>query len=181
MSKIEKKVNESIAAIRELTKTDCKVFIRLSSRSPKDAIYYLDQFPKLMQEKLEELENKEDISGKMHAFYMASTEGKTQTKKYFYLLVCLANLNVLIILTLYLSGLTVLAITSGAEAVDLLRKSDRIVSDLEHCLELGEPMNLIVRQFVKFPVKEIHLNIEIEYNIREWLNLEYINAFKTNV
>ena len=80
MSEIEKKVNDSIAAIRELTKTDCKVFIRLSSRSPKDAIYYLDQFPKLMQEKLEEFENKEDVSSKMHAFYMASTEGTTQTK-----------------------------------------------------------------------------------------------------
>ena len=91
----------------------------------------------------------------------------------------MAKLIVLIILTLYLSSLTVLAITSGAEAVDLLRKSDRIVADLEHCLELGEPMNLIVRQFVKFPVKEIHLNIE--HNIREWLNMEYINTFTTNV
>ena len=120
LTSVENKIDESIAAIREVTGSECKVFVRFSSRSPKDAIYHLDAFPTLIQEKLQEL-NSTDIYAKLHAFYMASTE--------------------------------ILAISSGSEAVDLFRKSSRIVGDLEHCLEVSEPMNLIVREFVQFPVK----------------------------
>ena len=120
LTSVENKIDESIAAIRELTGSECKVFVRFSSRSPKDAIYHLDAFPTLIQEKLQEL-NSTDIYAKLHAFYMASTE--------------------------------ILAISSGSEAVDLFRKSSRIVGDLEHCLEVSEPMNVIVREFVQFPVK----------------------------
>ena len=120
LTSVENKIDESIAAIREVTGSECKVFVRFSSRSPKDAIYHLDAFPILIQEKLQEL-NSTDIYAKLHAFYMASTE--------------------------------ILAISSGSEAVDLFRKSSRIVGDLEHCLEVSEPMNLIVREFVQFPVK----------------------------
>ena len=36
---------------------------------------------------------------------------------------------------------------------DLLRRSDRIQGDLQHCLDIAEPMNLIIREFVSFPVK----------------------------
>ena len=39
------------------------------------------------------------------------------------------------------------------EATDLLRRSDRIQGDLQHCLDISEPMNLIIREFVSFPVK----------------------------
>ena len=120
LTSVENKIDESIAAIREVTGSECKVFVRFSSRSPKDAIYHLDAFPTLIQEKLQEL-NSTDIYAKLHVFYMASTE--------------------------------ILAISSGSEAVDLFRKSSRIVGDLEHCLEVSEPMNLIVREFVQFPVK----------------------------
>ena len=120
LTSVENKIDESIAAIREVTGSECKVFVRFSSRSPKDAIYLLEAFPTLIQEKLQEL-NSTDIYAKLHAFYMASTE--------------------------------ILAISSGSEAVDLFRKSSRIVGDLEHCLEVSEPMNLIVREFVQFPVK----------------------------
>ena len=116
LTSVKDKIDESIAAIREVTGSECKVFVRFSSRSPKDAIYHLDAFPILIQEKLQEL-NSTDIYAKLHAFYMASTE--------------------------------ILAISSGSEAVDLFRKSSRIVGDLE----VSEPMNLIVREFVQFPVK----------------------------
>ena len=120
LTSVENKIDESIAAIREVTGSECKVFVRFSSRSPKDAIYLLEAFPTLIQEKLQEL-NSTDIYAKLHAFYMASTE--------------------------------ILAISSGSEAVDLFRKSSRIVGDLEHCLEVSEPMNVIVREFVQFPMK----------------------------
>ena len=120
LTSVENKIDESIAAIREVTGSECKVFVRFSSRSPKDAIYLLEAFPTLIQEKLQEL-NCTDIYAKLHAFYMASTE--------------------------------ILAISSGSEAVDLFRKSSRIVGDLEHCLEVSEPMNVIVREFVQFPMK----------------------------
>ena len=46
-----------------------------------------------------------------------------------------------------------MAISSGNEATNLLRLSERIQGDLEYCLKNSEPMNLIVREFVNFPVK----------------------------
>merc|ERR1712080_103238 len=121
LTSIESKVDEGIARIRDKTQTDCQVFIRLSSRSPKDAIYHLEKFPKLYQEKLSEFEDEEDVFSKLHAFYKASTE--------------------------------VLSVSKGEQATDLLRKSERIQGDLEACLENKETMQLIVREFVQFPVK----------------------------
>jgi hypothetical protein len=41
LNSIANKVEEGIKLIRKKTGNDCKVFIRLSSRSPKDAIYHL--------------------------------------------------------------------------------------------------------------------------------------------
>ena len=115
------KVEEGITLIRKKTNSDCKVFIRLSSRSPKDAIYHLAGFQSLYQDKLQEFEDKEDVFSKLHAFYKASTE--------------------------------VMAISSGEEAAELLRMSERIQGDLDFCLTNKEPLNLIVREFVHFPVK----------------------------
>merc|ERR1712165_511938 len=75
LSVVDAKIDKGIALIREKAKKDCKVFVRLSSRSPKDAIYHLESFPNLIQEKLSSFANGgEDLYSKLHAFYMASTE-----------------------------------------------------------------------------------------------------------
>ena len=118
---IAEKIDEGIKQIREKTKKECKVFVRLSSRSPKDAIYHLEEFSGLYEQKLQEFDNKEDLLSKLHAFYKASTE--------------------------------VLAVSSGTKAAELLKMSNRIQGDLKVCLDVGETMNLVIREFVKFPVK----------------------------
>lgn len=41
---------------------------------PKDAIYHLDNFSCLYNEKLENFQDKNDIFSKLYAFYQASTE-----------------------------------------------------------------------------------------------------------
>ena len=74
LSTISAKINEGIKLIREKTKNQCKIFVRLSSRSPKDAIYHLDKFSCLRDEKLESFQDQNDIFSKLHAFYQASTE-----------------------------------------------------------------------------------------------------------
>merc|ERR1712130_771496 len=72
---VDAKIDEGIKLIREKANKNCKVFVRLSSRSPKDAIYHLESFPTLIQEKLSSFESdQEDLYSKLHAFYMASTE-----------------------------------------------------------------------------------------------------------
>ena len=123
LSVVDAKIDEGIRLIREKAKNkECKVFVRLSSRSPKDAIYHLESFPSLIQEKLSGFENgREDLYSKLHAFYMASTE--------------------------------IMAVSSGREATDLMRRSDRIQGDMEEAIKNSEPMNLIIREFVNFPVK----------------------------
>merc|ERR1712037_313344 len=121
LSVVDAKIDEGIRLIREKA-NKCKVFVRLSSRSPKDAIYHLESFPSLIQEKLSGFENgREDLYSKLHAFYMASTE--------------------------------IMAVSSGREATDLMRRSDRIQGDMEEAIKNSEPMNLIIREFVNFPVK----------------------------
>jgi len=122
LSVVDAKIDEGIRLIREKANKECKVFVRLSSRSPKDAIYHLESFPSLIQEKLSGFENgREDLYSKLHAFYMASTE--------------------------------IMAVSSGREATDLMRRSDRIQGDMEEAIKNSEPMNLIIREFVNFPVK----------------------------
>ena len=119
---VDAKIDKGITLIRERANKDCKVFVRLSSRSPKDAIYHLESFPTLIQEKLSGFENGgEDLYSKLHAFYMASTE--------------------------------IMAVSNGREATDLMRRSKRIQGDMEEAIKNCEPMNLIIREFVHFPVK----------------------------
>eukprot|EP00092_Neocalanus_flemingeri_P092360 GFUD01117232.1.p1 GENE.GFUD01117232.1~~GFUD01117232.1.p1 ORF type:complete len:339 (+),score=100.60 GFUD01117232.1:86-1102(+) len=115
------KIDEGIRQVKIKANSDCKVFVRLSSRSPKDAIYHLEEFSDLYQQKLQEFDDKEDLFSKLHAFYKASTG--------------------------------VLAVSTGTEAAELLRKSNRIQGDLKVCLDVGETMNLVIREFVQFPVK----------------------------
>lgn len=121
MTNIAQKIDEGIDKIRKQTNSDCEVFVRLSSRSPKDAIYHLEEFPGLYKQKLQELENQEDLFSKLHAFYKASTG--------------------------------VMSVSSGVKATELMRKSSRIQGDLKVCLDAGETMNLVIREFVQFPVK----------------------------
>jgi len=121
MTPIAKKIYEGIFEIRTSTNTECQVFVRLSSRSPKDAIYHLPTFSDEYKKYLQQFKDKDDLFSKLHAWYMAST--------------------------------SVLSVTTGLAACELLRKSSRIQGDLKACLESSETMNLIIRQFVKFPVK----------------------------
>ena len=46
------------------------------------------------------------------------------------------------------ASLEAMVISQGKEAVELLRRSDRIQKDLSFCLKSQEPMNLIIREFV---------------------------------
>ena len=123
LSVVSAKIDEGITQIREKAKKDCKVFVRLSSQSPKDAIFHMESFPSLIQEKLASFEKgiREDLCSKLHALYMASTE--------------------------------ILAVANGREAGELMRRSTRIQGTLEEAIKNSEPMNLIVREFVHFPVK----------------------------
>ena len=57
LSVVDAKIDKGIALIREKAKKDCKVFVRLSSRSPKDAIYHLESFRNLIREKLSTFAN----------------------------------------------------------------------------------------------------------------------------
>ena len=61
MTNIAQKIDEGIDKIRKQTNSDCEVFVRLSSRSPRDAIYHLEEFPGLF--------------AKLHAFFKACTGG----------------------------------------------------------------------------------------------------------
>merc|ERR1711936_984663 len=74
LSVVASKIEEGIKQLRIEANKDCKVFVRLSSRSPKDAIYHLQEFLDLYQRKLLEFDNQEDLFSKLHAFYKSSTE-----------------------------------------------------------------------------------------------------------
>ena len=57
------------------------------------------------------------------------------------------------LLAYYRASTEILSISQGKEGVDLLVMSDRIQGDLKLCLEKSEPLNLIIREFVPFPVE----------------------------
>ena len=57
------------------------------------------------------------------------------------------------LLKYYRASTEILSISQGKEGVDLLVMSDRIQDDLKLCLEKSEPLNLIIREFVPFPVE----------------------------
>ena len=57
------------------------------------------------------------------------------------------------LLKYYRASTEILSISQGKEGVDLLVMSDRIQDDLKLCLEKSEELNLIVREFVPFPVE----------------------------
>ena len=121
MSQLVQKIDQGIVEIRTRADSECQVFVRLSSRSPKDAIFHLPAFSDAYAQYLQQFENKDNLFSKLHAWYKAST--------------------------------SVLSVSTGLAACELLRKSNRIQGDLKTCLEREETMNLIIRQFVQFPVK----------------------------
>ena len=45
LTSVEAKVEEGISTIRRKANKECQVFVRLSSRSPKDAIFHMEGFP----------------------------------------------------------------------------------------------------------------------------------------
>jgi len=121
LTSVEAKVEEGISTIKRKANKECQVFVRLSSRSPKDAIFHMEGFPELYQDQLAKIGDEGNLFSKLHAFYKASTDA--------------------------------LRVTTAKQAVNLLRKSERIQGDLQTCLRTSEPMSLVVREFVSFPVK----------------------------
>jgi hypothetical protein len=127
---IEDKINEGIRLIQEKTKNpSSKCFLRLSTRSPKDAIFHMNNFPDLYASKLKQVtesdsvpsHGKTQIYDKLMAFYLASTE--------------------------------ILSISEGSQGIKMLVVSNRIQGDLKMYVEMSEPLNLIIREFVQFPVE----------------------------
>ena len=127
---IEDKINEGIRLIRDKTKNpSSKCFLRLSTRSPKDAIFHMNNFPDLYASKLKQVtecdsvpsHGKVQIYDKLMAFYLASTE--------------------------------ILSISEGSQGIKMLVVSNRIQGDLKMYVEMSEPLNLIIREFVQFPVE----------------------------
>ena len=53
----------------------------------------------------------------------------------------------------YLASTEILSISSGAEGVRMLIMSNRIQGDLKEFPDRSEPLNLIIREFVDFPVE----------------------------
>ena len=53
----------------------------------------------------------------------------------------------------YRASTKALSVTSGREALDLHLKSERVNADIEALIEKEETINLIVREFVEFPVE----------------------------
>ena len=130
LKSIENKIDDGIKSIREKIKLPgAKCFLRLSTRSPKDAIFHLKSFPDLYSKKLNEVKESNSLSSvesvqtyeKLIGFYLASTE--------------------------------ILSISSGAEGVRMLIMSNRIQGDLKEFPDRSEPLNLIIREFVDFPVE----------------------------
>lgn len=130
INSIANKIDEGIKSIQERTKNpSVQCFLRLSTRSPKDAIFHMSHFLELYDSKLKELKHsdmlsvvdKNNLYSKLIAYYQASTE--------------------------------ILAISMGKEGVNLLIMSNRIQDDLKLSLEKSESLNLIIREFVQFPVE----------------------------
>ena len=56
-------------------------------------------------------------------------------------------------LAFYLASTEILSISKGSQGVNMLVVSNRIQDDLKMCVEKSEPLNLIIREFVQFPVE----------------------------
>jgi len=105
------------------------LFVRLSSRSPKDAIFggrgrtlYRQALEKLRRMYEEMGETPDETNLKIHALYITGTEA--------------------------------LRVQNGDMAIDLLISSDRIQGDLDEFIEHpNEEFNVVVREFARFEVE----------------------------
>ena len=160
LSSIEKKINDGIQEIRQKIKNPlASCFLRLSTRSPKDAIFHMKDFSEVYATKLKEVNDEfpeddggeESIYAKLMAFYLASTE--------------------------------ILSISDGNQGARLLVMSNRIQGDLKLWAERSDPLNLIIREFIKFPVQhelrgfvwKSHLTAISQYN-----NIAYLPSLVQN-
>jgi len=160
LSSIEKKINEGIQEIRQKIKnSSASCFLRLSTRSPKDAIFHMKDFSEIYDTKLKEVKDefpknndgKDSIYAKLISFYLASTE--------------------------------ILSISDGNQGARLLVMSKRIQGDLKLWVERSDPLNLIIREFIKFPVQhelrgfvwKSHLTALSQYN-----NIAYLPSLVQN-
>jgi hypothetical protein len=91
------------------------IFIRLSSRSPKDAALTKQKFKELFLSELKNVENAEKDLDPNHQ--LISTDENRRLH------------------ALYIASTVALRATTGDEAIQLLIESDRIQGDLEHFVE----------------------------------------------
>jgi len=126
------KLNEPISELKQ--KVD-GVFLRLSSRSPKDSVIYLDRMDAMFLKELEWVKSHEeeagetssDLNQKLHALYRASTY--------------------------------VMSLENAEQGLEMCLKSYRIQGDLERYVkeddesgEAKDPFNVILREFHLFHV-----------------------------
>lgn len=107
------------------------VFVRLSSRSPKDAVLSLPTFRDDYLNAIRKLVREE------HAL-STTTRVDLNTK----------------LRALYMAGTSAMRVSSGRDAVGLLVRSERIQGDMREALSKHEvpPMRIAVREFVPFDV-----------------------------
>lgn len=129
---LSKLQNEIDHAIQEFGSDNTGVFVRLSTRSPKDALYYpgtdnYEQMVRLLRTRVNELQDDPDLTAreKANQELIIFTETMTQA----------------------------LQVHSGKAAIDLLANSERILTDLNRALDFPNlwDMKLIVRLFQPVP------------------------------
>eukprot|EP00026_Physarum_polycephalum_P011538 Phypoly_transcript_11772.p1 GENE.Phypoly_transcript_11772~~Phypoly_transcript_11772.p1 ORF type:complete len:347 (+),score=55.63 Phypoly_transcript_11772:89-1129(+) len=111
------------------------IFVRLSSRSPKDAALLLPDFASLYQKEIEDVRKENNAVCASDASLAPNSE--TNTKLH----------------ALYRASTVALRASDGLSAIDLLITSKRIQGDLEQALQQKEAFNVVVREFIFFDVK----------------------------
>eukprot|EP00698_Gefionella_okellyi_P025658 TRINITY_DN9462_c0_g1_i1.p1 TRINITY_DN9462_c0_g1~~TRINITY_DN9462_c0_g1_i1.p1 ORF type:complete len:367 (-),score=90.43 TRINITY_DN9462_c0_g1_i1:232-1332(-) len=145
---------EITATLRELAnnidteriKLDCKhIFVRLSSRSPKDAVLELPTFRAEYEDALRTILQSEQTSGE-HTRPVATSDADVNAR----------------LRALYHAGTAAMRVGTGEEAVRLFILSDRIQNDMRDALALAQQaeaagdtrpqMQVAIREFSRFDV-----------------------------
>eukprot|EP00009_Paramoeba_aestuarina_P017875 CAMPEP_0201527200 /NCGR_PEP_ID=MMETSP0161_2-20130828/34373_1 /ASSEMBLY_ACC=CAM_ASM_000251 /TAXON_ID=180227 /ORGANISM="Neoparamoeba aestuarina, Strain SoJaBio B1-5/56/2" /LENGTH=242 /DNA_ID=CAMNT_0047927921 /DNA_START=6 /DNA_END=734 /DNA_ORIENTATION=- len=125
LTELERNIDEAVASSPFLS----SFFVRLSTRSPKDAVLVSEKFQNICQEELKLLSSQEegvypdsnDLNRRLHALYRASTYA--------------------------------MKLTQGIQALHLLITSTRIQDDLAYYTDneyKGSKYNIILREFADF-------------------------------
>jgi hypothetical protein len=127
LSQLEKKID---GAIKQFSAENAGVFVRLSTRSPKDALYFpgtknYEYMVALLSERIKKIDPEFTKKERSNQELIVFTETMTQA----------------------------LQVTSGRAAIDLLANSERILTDLNRALDFPNlwDMKLIVRLFQSIP------------------------------